>query len=166
MKEKIMNYVKPTDKLIWAERTKFFSLKQDKDETIQDYVTNLRKQAENCDFESLKQSSNLQESLVVHQLITGVHSRVFQERILESAASKTPTVNSIMSLIENMRQISSFCEKKDNAEILAIKSQPHQVSKRRCSFCGNSWHTHISLYPARKVKCHNCNMLGHFSNCC
>ena len=36
MKEKILNYVKPTDKLIWAERTKFFSLKQDKNETIQD----------------------------------------------------------------------------------------------------------------------------------
>ena len=89
MKEKIMNYVKPTDKLIWAERTKFFSLKQDKDETIQDYVTNLRKQAENCDFDSLKQSSNLQELLVVNQLITGVHSRVFQERILESAQPST-----------------------------------------------------------------------------
>ena len=108
LREKIMSFVKPTAKLTWAERTKFFCLKQEKGEGIKDYVAKLRNQATNCDFESLKQSENIQESLVTHQLICGMEFKHYQERILENAAVKNPTVNSILSLVENLQQINKL----------------------------------------------------------
>mgnify|MGYP000563150218 CR=1 FL=1 len=49
VKSKILAYVKPTAKLLWAERTKFFSMKQEKEEKLKDFVSRLRDQAENCD---------------------------------------------------------------------------------------------------------------------
>jgi len=165
LKDKIMAYVKPTTKLVWAERTKFFSLKQEKDENIKEYVNKLRNQSISCNFESLKEVDNLSETLVVHQLICGIKSKQHQEKILQSAALKTPTVNNILDLVENLQQISTFCESNEAAEVLAIKTQPIK-KQQKCSFCGNNWHSKLTDCPARKVQCRNCNFTGHFAKCC
>jgi len=166
VKEKIMAYVKPTKKLIMAERTKFFSLRQEKDENIKEFVTRLRNQSSSCDFESLKQVDNLSESMVVHQLICGLSSKHYQERILESTATKTPTVVSILDLVENLNQISKFCENKESAEVMVIKHNEKTNISKRCTFCGNNWHQNLKDCPAKLVKCHNCGCNGHFSKCC
>jgi len=167
LKDKIISFVKPTAKLTWAERTKFFSLKQEKGENIKEYVAKLRNQATNCNFEALKQVENIEESMVVHQLICGVESKHHQEKILESAAIKVPTVTSILSLVENMQQISSFCDKRDSNEVLQVKPSYNQkFVNRKCSFCGNPWHKSLLQCPAKKIRCKNCNLIGHFSNCC
>ena len=39
VKGKIVNYVKPTMKLLYAERKKFFVLKQEESENVKDYVS-------------------------------------------------------------------------------------------------------------------------------
>jgi len=164
LKEKITGYVKPTTKLVWAERTKFFGLKQEKEENINDYVSRLRSQANNCDFESLKQNENVQEAMVVNQLICGVNSKQYQEKILQNAAFKIPTVTDIKNLVENMQQINKFCE---TSEVLAIKKAPEKpVNFRKCSYCGNNWHSSLSQCPARKVVCRSCDVKGHFAKCC
>ena len=36
IKNKVTNYLRPAAKLIWAERTKFFSMRQDRDEKLMD----------------------------------------------------------------------------------------------------------------------------------
>ena len=175
VKGKIVNYVKPTIKLLYAERTKFFVLKQDESENVKDYVSKLRTQAENCDFESLKQSTNIQESMVLHQLICGIKSKSLQEKILESTAIKPPTVTSIIDMVENMQEISKFCDKPVTSEVLQIErnKQTHyqrykqpQMSNRQCSFCGKKWHSSLSQCPAKLVKCNSCGLTGHFEKCC
>jgi len=159
--------VKPTAKFTWAERTKFFSLKQEKWENIKEYVTKLRNRATNCNFEALKQVDNIDESMVVHQLICGVESKHFQEKILESAALKVPTVTGILSLVENLEQIRNFCDKKDSVEILQVKPFHNTgTSQRRCSFYGNALHKSLLQCPAKKMRCRNCGSIGHFSQCC
>ena len=171
VKEKIFGYVKPRTKLVWAERTKFFNLKQDAHENIMQYVTKLRNQASSCDFETLKQSSNIQESLVVHQLICGINSKEQQGMILQSAAIKTPTVSSITDLVESLDQINSFCGRNKEMEVMAVrtthtKKNSSQSFGRKCSFCGNPWHKSLSQCPARKLTCRNCGSTGLFSKCC
>ena len=108
---------------------------------MNDYVGRLRSQACNCDFESLKQSENLQESMVINQLICGVNSKQFQEKILQSAALKTPTVIDIVSLVDNLQQVNQLCGHKEASDVLAVQhsSKPTTVS-RKCPYCGNSWH--------------------------
>ena len=108
MKAKILGYVKPKAKLIWAERTKFFSTKQDEGENVRDFVSRLRNQAENCKFDTLRQSTNIQKSMVVHQVICGILSKAHQEHILQNAELKTPTVSSIVDLVDNLNQISKY----------------------------------------------------------
>jgi len=167
LKDKINSYVKPTNKLIWAERTQFFAMKQEKCETINDYVGRLRTQASSCEFEKLKQSDNVQEAMVVNQLICGVSSKQYQEKILQDAALKPPTVASITNLVENLQQINRFCEAKEPIEVLAIqKFSGRKMDNRNCPYCANSLHPSLKQCPARNVVCRSCNLKGHLAKCC
>jgi len=182
IKKRVIGYVKPGAKLIWAERTKFFSLRQQRNEKLVDFATRLRNQVRNCSFEALKQSSNIDEALVVNQLICGIESKVHQEKILEHAATKTPSVNSVCDLVKNLLEITRFCDKPPNAEVMTISrpttdgetSECMEIRRhqrqfkvgKRCSFCGNSWHDDLKLCPARNVICRSCNKKGHFAKSC
>ncbi|CAI9736529.1 Hypothetical predicted protein [Octopus vulgaris] len=57
LKNSILNHVAPSKKLISAERTKFFSTIQQLNESISQFLSNLRHASECCDSESLKRQS-------------------------------------------------------------------------------------------------------------
>ena len=54
IKENILNYLKPKSRLVIAERTRFYGIRQNPNETVADYVTRLRQESQYCDFDSLK----------------------------------------------------------------------------------------------------------------
>ena len=60
----IQNYISPKERVVTAERAKFFSVIQCAGESDDNFLARLREEARYCDFEKLKTKANPEEKLV------------------------------------------------------------------------------------------------------
>ena len=78
MQDKFKNYCNPRKNLTY-DRHVFFTRNQNRNETIDQYVTDLRNKASTCDF------GHLCDSLIKDRLICGVTDEAVRERLLRDA---------------------------------------------------------------------------------
>uniref|UniRef100_A0A1I8I2N6 Eukaryotic translation initiation factor 4H n=1 Tax=Macrostomum lignano TaxID=282301 RepID=A0A1I8I2N6_9PLAT len=103
-----VTYLRPKEKLIIAERARFFKTQQLQGESISDFVSRLRQAATDCKFDDLKACRSPSEELISTALIAGLRDSREQQRVLEAMQLKLMSVSEITDFIRNLEQVDGF----------------------------------------------------------
>ena len=173
---KFEDYCKPRKNVI-MERYKFNIRVQRKDETADQYVTELKLIAKNCKFGSLE------DELIPDRLVYGTNSERVKERLLREeeltlnkalkicradeqsnkqlkVMNAEGEVHAINQLPKEKEQFKTNAKRKNTAK----RDDKQHQSTNNCKYCGKS---HASKQcPAFGKKCYNCGKNNHFSKVC
>ena len=152
----------------------FFWVKLGANETREEHWKKLVTLEKNCDFKDLKQ-----EDFLISKFITSITNEKLRVKL-----SREKTLN-LKTTVERVTQNS--CDRRQKQSTLSpvlakdkgIKreliqklqatqygEQRNQAKKNNCGFCGQqNWTTQHNC-PAKTVKRHNCQKIGHFARVC
>ena len=174
------------------ERHLFHRMRQEENETVDQYVARLRRQGQNCKFPDL-------DDCIRDQLVDGCRSLRLRRKLLEKGSALTLVyAQMIARTLEAVElQSANMGEAKPaKAEVNRVESkekgqarprggwkrcyrcgkeghfakdgkctQPSQ--KRRCYRCGREGHiASDEQCPAKKATCRKCKLVGHFDTMC
>ncbi|UYV80773.1 K02A2.6-like [Cordylochernes scorpioides] len=168
------------------ERAQFNCRYQQDGEAVEEYIRELHKMAENCNYGSLK------EEMIRDRIVVGVKNLQLSEKLqlepnltLEraiQAACQTECVKQQQTILRstttqaaNVDQVyekklppsrfNSTFGKRDASKKSKFQkwSKPE---KSRCIRCGASKFHPYKDCPAKEVKCHKCKKVGHFAKVC
>ena len=148
------HYKKETVKI--AERFKFFKRVQQENESLADYLAELRKLAKTCNFRDYL------DTALRDQLVCGLRDQKTQKELL-----CIPDLT-ITKATERARAAETV-----NRETKQLNPEPvatHQLSKQskqagKCHRCGKQGHTGANCIH-RDKRCHYCKKVGHLSSAC
>ena len=160
--EKFDNDCKSTVNIL-TERSLFYSRKQRADETVEQYVTELRKLFCECEF------SNSDEALR-DQFSLNIRNQKAKERLFLEAQSNHRSLTfdkaiSIVKVHESLQRSEEndyTFEKNDEMEIDKVSN--HGKNIKNCKFCGKSHR--YGKCPAFGKTCSKCSKKNHFAAVC
>lgn len=176
---KFSEYCQPKKNTIMA-RFRFNSRIQKENETVDQFVTELRLIAKECDYGDIK------DSLIRDRIIFGTRNEKIRERLLQDEDIKLDKALEIACSIEATSQQMSNMQNTpqiNNVDIQAMTRGAHKYrpdGKQRnvgppshhtrpktnhCLNCGGTPH-HFSKCPARNKICNYCKKPNHFSKVC
>ena len=143
-------------------------------EPFDSFLTDLRKLSTSCDFDKLN------DGMLVYKLADGLENERVREKIISKGASITLEKSIELCRADELTR----CRKKEQAseEYTNIEElrkdgdrretrrsqnfgwERGSTSKRKCNFCS---FIHVPRNcPAYGKRCHRCNRLNHFKQCC
>ena len=158
----------------------FFSQKQKKGETVEQFYSILKELAEKCDFE------NREEVIIRDIFITNMLDDDIQRELLRDTVDpeKALSIAVNMDMGQQKQQRISFNNSATGSTVNAIQSfnrfhganvrenqsgrtVVNRASVGQCRGCGQSWTpTHRQVCPAMGKKCNHCGLLNHFAKVC
>ena len=155
LKTTLTEHLRPKPLTI-AKRFKFHQRKQEGNETVRDYLANLRKLADTCNFNAF-----LEEALR-DRLVCGLYSKQIQRKLLTERELNLKKEFEIAVGMET-------AEKESNDFRSEVPSTTNKVTSKHspgeCYRCGKSGHKSDTCYN-RNAKCHKCGEIGHLSRKC
>ena len=164
-------------KSITYERFKFNSCMQTLGQTFEDYITELKKLSNSCEF------GELRDSLLRDRVICGIRDNTLRERLLRQEKLDLPKTIQLCKAAEitavHVTEINSSDPIANSVEVNELRRSPGIINSveinelRRspgiidnCKFCGES-HSYGKAYcPAANKHCERCNKVGHISRLC
>lgn len=168
--DKFESHFLPKENLTY-ERFKLFSYKQ-KDETLDQFVTEIKKMAIRCKLGSL------QEELTKTVLITGINNPSIREKLLQEddslsldkAIEKCNILLMSKERSENMSQVKIDALQRGRTGTIHKKNNQmgqSGVPKKTINSCTKCGRSHeINKCPAFGRECNFCKIKNHFSNMC
>ena len=186
-------YQRPVNE-IYA-RHVLYSRKQLPNESIDDYVQNLRELARKCNFQPVT-AAVYQEESIRNSFIAGLRSNYIRQRLLEketldlkTAIENARALDVALVNSENYLSNSSSCastyaeaskqsdkprvQNSESSENIAAAVRPKErfsqkepQNSDKCGYCGLSPSHPRFKCPASDVECHKCGRRGHFSKVC
>ncbi|XP_024940647.1 uncharacterized protein LOC107267509 isoform X1 [Cephus cinctus] len=156
--KKYGNYLN-TSKTETHERYKFFSRTMNDNESIEDFIADLRQKAKTCNFQSLA------DNFVRDKIIFDTKDEILRQFLLDTEDIDLEKIITIYKIYEKTRgKMNEVCKDKviqgRNTNITpAIKSA--QIT---CSNCGT--HHVYGNCPAFHSRCMKCNGLRHYTKMC
>ena len=142
--------------LVIAERFKFHRRSQKEGETVAQYLAELRKLAEYCDFKDHR------EEALRDRLVCGIQSKAIQKRLLAEADLTLQKAYEVAQGIEAARkQASQLRASSRTQEVHSIASG----DTKPCYRCSRTGHAHDKCY-FKTQKCRNCGKQGHIAKVC
>lgn len=143
------------------ETFKFNNLSQGPDQSIDQFLTELRKQARLCDFVCSKSgcSSSYEDRMIKDRLILGIHDKQIQQRLMREVGL-------------DISKILDFCKSielsKKHLKMLTAEEVVDTVKmKERKMLCRNCLYEHPpNRCPAFRKTCTFCGRSGHFARAC
>ena len=167
---------------ITFDRYVFFSRKQKKGETVEQFYSILKELAENCDFE------NREEVIIRDIFITNLLDDDIQRELLRDTVDPERALSIAVNMEmgnQNQQRISSSNNNREaNSTINAIQSYNRfrgasargnptgRVAVNRapigqCRGCGQAWTTtQRHICPALGKRCNHCGLSNHFAKVC
>lgn len=180
---KLTQYFTPRTNIIF-ERTAFHSRVQREAESIEDYLTDLHRLAETCDYDT--KFPGLKEELIRDRLVAGLRDLHLKEKlqlednltlakavqvcrnkeqVRKQLAGGTDDDTMVGALNVNLNRQKYNSTRYPKARSSAPQSvQGHKTGK--CGFCGGPQRHPKSQCPAGSVKCFVCGSLGHYAKLC
>ena len=145
-------------KNVTYERFLFNSATQDED-TIDAYISRLRKLASTCDF------GPLHDSLIGDWIVIGINDNSVRRRLLRERDFTLATCIDICRAAERAhQQVKTIDGEVDTVHKLWKTKQTSQHKQRNCKYCGS---THAQRRcPANGKRCKRCNKMNHLANVC
>ena len=146
------------------ERFAFNSRQQLESESVEKYVTELRKMSKTCNFE------NLEDGLLRDKLVTGLKCDVTRRKLLQENKLTLSKAIEIARAIEvsktqmNKIKQSEAEQGLNNLDAISKRDVIRKTFKKKCLNC-NLIHAPKAC-PAFRDKCHNCGHVGHWQKCC
>ena len=158
----VQNHLQPPPSVI-IQRFNFHSCSRHQDETISQFVAELRKLAEHCKFED-----SLNEMLRDH-LVCGITDQRIQRQLLSESKLSYSQALQIAQALETADRNAKELEKSAGVYVLRRDKQSvyetrSPLSSLACFRCGGK---HSA--PACRFKycvCHNCGKRGHLAKVC
>ena len=151
------------------ERHVFRNLKQEEGETVDQFITRLRRQGENCNWDNADEpirdqvidkcrSADLRRKL----LLKGTHLTL--EKVQEIARS----FEAVDIQFKTMTGVDEDCQQVSRIEQGETADQfKGKEAKARCYRCDREGHfSRDSCCPARNAECQRCHKIGHFAKVC
>ena len=147
------------------ERHIFRSMKQEPEETVDQFLTRLRSQAKRCGFHDPNEN-------VKDQLVDGCRDFNFRRKVLERGDGAS--LSDVVKLAQTL-EITGLQERSyRTAEVNRVSKKTYQAktkntkqSNLKCYRCNQAGHFSNSPdCPAREKTCKKCKKRGHFSVCC
>ncbi|RVE51181.1 hypothetical protein evm_004146 [Chilo suppressalis] len=169
--QKFENYFVPKTNITY-ESYKFFTRKQNEEESLDDFMTDLINKSESCDFGSIR------DRLVKDIYICNLHQKyqfVREKLLLEDDLSLEKASSISKTLVQSLTQAS---ELKGSTNVYYTNKQNHQshghgsnMSKSRSKSqsrngCGRCGQIHRYKCPAANAKCRKCGKIGHYEALC
>nr|XP_037283835.1 uncharacterized protein LOC119176582 [Rhipicephalus microplus] len=154
--EKFEEFYKPVTNLTFNE-FRFGSRNQRPGECFNDWLTNLRLLAKNCEF------GDLEDRSLRSRIILGLRDKRLQEKLIAENPSYSRSVEMCRAQEigkEQFKEINEGTEAASAAVIQAVSTQKHH-----CSRCGYSAHGNARC-PATGKTCKNCGGRNHFAQAC
>ena len=143
------------------ETLKFRAIEPQREETVDQFCTRLRKEAGRCDFHDKER-----------EIKTQILDKWKDDTFLRRAMEKERTLDNLLELartmeISNMRakDIGSRSGGVNKVEQRSQHTSRARQSARKCFQCGYDW-PHDGDCPAKGKECHRCGKINHFSSCC
>ena len=117
VQEKLRAYCNPR-KHVTYERHVFFTINQNTNETIDQYLKDLRNKASTCEF------GDLCDSLIKDRLICGITDGTVRERLLrDSALTLTKSIDYCRASEVSKSQVKSLTEEEKSAHVQIVKKK-------------------------------------------
>ena len=172
---KFESYCKPKQNVA-IERYHFNTRVQGRQETIDQYTTELRLIAKNCSF------GDLENQLVRDRLVCGTNSEEVRQRLLSVEDLTLDKAISICRAHEETKKNAQYFNAGSAVEVCDLKKKGGRTMQRNStnaqrardstdppskSTCKNCGFQHPKKQcPAFGKQCRNCNKLNHFAKCC
>ena len=174
-----------TKKLVLAERYRFYAYKQQDNQSLSEYLAELRRLASTCQWSEEHLADNLRDKFVMglrnerilQQLLTQDHTKSLDELFqlaatIEAAERETvkrsevdhTTDESLVSALRNPRPPKGT----QNKQSALPRRQQQRPSKKqhtgKCASCGGDHARKTCRFIS--AKCHNCGKIGHIARVC
>lgn len=170
------------------ERIIFHEAKQESGESVDAFVTRLRKLAQYCEYTNL--DDEIRDQVIAKCRSSKFRKRLLQEtdlnlekllrigRALEQSASQTKKIEenaSSVGEVNTMMKRNHFGNKrnynKNNGKKVYNKSDDSRDSKKfyndnPCGRCGMTSHSSKDCRITKGKTCKKCSLIGHFAKCC
>lgn len=164
------------------ERHSFWTQKPVAGETLDKFLLRAKVMANKCQFGTTEKESR--DAAVIDRIVMLAPPEL-RRKILEkpniNLDDLTNLVNTHLSIQHQIRELSQHASSSGNTLEVSHGSsfvnkiftdsdnksrwtQNHQAAE--CGRCGNKLHKPEGQCPAKNVKCHNCNCIGHFAKKC
>lgn len=170
------------------ERQKFWSRTQKEGEQFINYLSELRKQAKNCEF------GDLTEGLIRDRIVRGVRNHKTTEKLMSTSDLTYETAVKICKADElNQNRLREMTDGMEELEVAAVQKTGasaqrgryskqqwrgrsnkqryssnhghHSSSDNKCPNCGND-HGDEDRCPAKGYMCYKCKGMDHYKRCC
>ena len=167
LRKAFREYCSP-QKNVTYERHKFNIRNQTENESIDQYVTELRTLASTCKFENLK------DGLIRDRVIWGIRNQALKERLLREASLTLKSAVNICRAAEaltdsphaNIDELNQSVKQSYQHRNYSAQ-QRNESSTGRLFNCGNCGQQHAAKScPAYGKRCNNCHKIGHFAKLC
>lgn len=169
--EKFDEYCSPR-KNITFQRYKFFTCRQKEGQSFGQFVTELKKLSQDCEF------GQLANSLIRDVIIMGLSDNKLREKLLVQPDLTLENAIKHGHAAEETKQHAKVLQHQLESERKSVDSlkrgaqsppnKPTNLGKQKffknCKFCGGS-HNRGNC-PAYSKKCNTCTEIGHFAKCC
>ena len=156
-------------------RARFNQRSQLLDESVDHFITEIHRLADNCEFGDMK------DQLIRDRLVVGIRDCALSECLQLEADLTLDKVKKLIRQREAVRVHQDFLHKsqvKDDTSLDAVRQNtnvrrklpgiPHTSAKpppSNCRRCGSGAHPR-HLCPAKEATCYRCNRRGHYSSQC
>ena len=171
---KFNDYFKVRKNVIF-ERARFNRRNQLKGEPAEQYITELYRLVETCEY------GNLTPEMIRDRLVIGIQDSRLSERLQMDPELTLEKAKKLIRQSEAVHEHQVILQQTGNAEKSATVEQiRHKASRRpnypqarnvqnqqhsKCKRCGNKPHA-LNKCPARDSICHKCKRKGHYSSQC
>ena len=141
-----------------TEREKFYSRKQGQNESVSEFSVALYQLSKFCEF------GEFLDQALQTQFINNLKSVKLRERVAEGK----PTFSEVIAEATKFEQVFESAAAQPSAAIHKVQKSKHPESKKSSSKEGEKKKPDKKKkgYDLSKVRCYNCNNLGHFANKC